>query len=80
MFFKAGGHVDGGDIHIIGTEAVRFVKAAALVNVTYDQSAGKSVGRDGTTETSPALRAETFALTLEYSKGSWSVQKMQAVE
>jgi hypothetical protein len=80
MFFKTGGHVEGGEIRINGTEVVRFVRSAALINVTYDQSAGKSIGRDGAIETSSAQRAETFALTLQYSKGSWTVQKMQVVE
>ena len=79
-FFKAGGHVEGGEIRITNTEAVRFLKTAALVSVTYDQTKGKSVAQNGRTENSPALRSETFALTLGWSKDSWNVQKMQTVE
>ena len=59
---------------------MRFVRTAALVNVIYDQAAGKSITRNGKTENSPALRSETFALTLGWAKDSWSVQKMQTVE
>ena len=79
-FFKAGGHVEGGEIRITNTEAVRFLKTAALVSVTYDQTKGKSVAQNGRTENSPALRSETFALTLGWSRDSWNVQKMQTVE
>jgi Family of unknown function (DUF6318) len=79
-FFQAGGHVEGGEIRITTTESVRFLRTAALVNVTYDQAAGKSVAPTGKTENSPALRSETFALTLGRSKDSWNVEKMQTVE
>jgi hypothetical protein len=79
-FFEAGGHIEGGEIRIADTEAVRFLRTAALVNVTYDQAAGKSVGQSGKTENSPALRSEIFALTLGWSRNSWNVQKMQTVE
>jgi Family of unknown function (DUF6318) len=79
-FFKEGGRVEGGEIHINGTEAVRFLRTAALVNVTYDQAAGKSISGEGRTENSPALKSETFALTLSRLNDSWSVQKMQTVQ
>jgi hypothetical protein len=65
---------------IAGTESVRFTRTAALINVKYDQSAGKSISGDRKREDSPALRAETFAITLGYSEGSWSVVRLQAVE
>ena len=79
-FFKSGGHVEGGEIRITNTESVRFLRSAALVNITYDQATGKSIARNGKTENSRALRSEIFALTLEWSRDSWNVQKMQAVE
>jgi len=78
--FKSGGHVEGGEIRIINTESVRLLRGAALVNITYDQATGKSIARNGKTENSRALRSEIFALTLGWSKDSWNVQKMQAVE
>jgi len=80
MFFKSGGHVEGGEIRITKTESVRFLRSVALVNITYDQATGKSIARNGKTENSRALRSEIFALTLGWSKDSWNVQKMQAVE
>jgi Family of unknown function (DUF6318) len=79
-FFAAGGHVEGGQIRVTDTESIRFETSAALVNVTYDQAAGKSVNADGGIDSSPALRGETFALTLGRSKGSWSVRRMQSVQ
>ena len=78
-FFKEGGRVEGGEIHITGTEAVRFRRTAALVNVTYDQAAGKSTSGEGRAESSPALKSEIFALTLRQLNDSWSVQKMQTL-
>ena len=80
MFFKSGGHVEGGEIRITNTESVRFLRSVALVNITYDQATGRSIARNGKTEKLRALRSEIFALTLGWSKDSWKVQKMQVVE
>ncbi len=67
-------------MRITNTESVRFLRSAALVNITYHQAAGKSIARNGKTQNSRALGSEIFALTLGWSKDSWNVQKMQAVE
>ena len=79
-FFAAGGSVVGGQIVIKDSDVVRFVSSAALVNVVYDQAAGKTIPGSGPTEATPALKSETFTLTLARTADSWTVEKLQVLE
>lgn len=79
-FFANGGKVQGGEIIVRTSKAVRFVTTAALVNVGYDQSAGTTTDSTGEVTKTQRLSNETFALTLSWASGRWSVQKFQVVE
>jgi hypothetical protein len=79
-FFDAGGRVEGGELTIVRSEVIRFVKSAALVNVTYNQAAGRTVAGNGEETTLPASTAEIFTFTLARARESWTVQKLQVVQ
>jgi Family of unknown function (DUF6318) len=79
-FFASGGTVNGGVIKVKSANVIRFVATAALVNVTYGQSAGRTTTGTGNTQEVPAVAAATFAFTLSRSAAGWSVEKLQTVE
>lgn len=79
-FFVEGGRVEGGGLTVVRSEVIRFVKNAALVNIEYNQAAGKTIAGNGAVTSLSAMEAEIFTFTLSRMSGSWTVQKLQVVE
>jgi hypothetical protein len=79
-FYKAGGRVEGGEIQITQSKIVRRVPTeAALVSLTYDQSAGRLVDGNGQEQITAAKKGNRVLITLARKGTGWTLTNIQGV-